>query len=223
MFKKLLIASALICATSVASAAVVTQTATLAVDPTNYDADISFNQFDASLGTLNFVSITVDGTVTGIVRAESLDATATSIVATLEASLTLTDAGGSLLVTSVPTISETNAVSAFDNDVDFGGTSGVTVDDLVGTDSASAMFTSGAILASYTGAGTMDFVFDAAASSIAEGPGNIISQLNTQAGALITVIYDYTAAPVVGVSAPGHLALLGGGLLAFAGFRNSRK
>jgi hypothetical protein len=74
----------------------------------------------------------------------------------------------------------------------------------------------------FTGMGTSMFTFDAAAVSVATGAGGITSVFNTTAGGIVEVIYTYREVPKQ-VTAPSQIALLGFGLLAFAGFRRIRK
>ena len=113
-----------------------------------------------------------------------------------------------------------NATS-FDGDIDFGGTSGITYQDLTATQTESETFTDASTLALFSGAGSIDLNLNALATSFASGAGNLITQFNTSAGGNISVTYNYddNSTPV---SAPAHVALIGLGLLAFAGYRKTR-
>jgi hypothetical protein len=64
-------------------------------------------------------------------------------------------------------------------------------------------------------------LFSALANSRAEGAGNIISQITTNANAEYSVVYNFSEQ--VEVNAPANLALLGLGLLAFARLRKASK
>ena len=225
MFKKLLIATSLICAASTASAAVLEYDATITDRTTNFNQTVSLGLFDTLGGTrtLTSVEFSVDGTVSGLAKAESLDATATTIQTSLSAVLSLSDASSNVLVSAIPSVSNTFAASSFDGSIDFAGTSGISYTGLTANSFASASYTDSVTLASFTGTGSMDFIFGTVAAANATGAGNIVSQFNSSASGLVKVIYTFTEMNTpVGVSAPGHLAFLGLGLLGFAGLRNAR-
>ncbi len=219
MFKKLLCGAALLSVATFSNAAVITQTASVGIQDTNYDEVITINQFDSALGTLNSVMFTLAGSVEGEIRVENTSLnSATDIEAVLSATLTLTDTVlNNTLVITLPAFSQTiTGLTTFDGDIDFGGTSGATFGDLSDTDTQSATFSDASTLSTFTGMGTIDLNLNALATSVADGGGNLVTQFITQAGGDITVVYDYD---VPSVSAPSHLALLGLGLVAFAGMR----
>lgn len=230
MLKKILCGASLLCAAGFSNAAVITETFTVAPTTTNFtNSSVQVAKFDTNGGNfvLNSVTFTVAGTVEGIAEVESRDAQPATVVATLSAELTLLDSMMNTLVVTIPSVSDSFNATAYDNIDDFGGTSGFTFADLDGSQTNSATFSDMGTLATYSGsAGDMiNFVFNASATSVATGAGNLLSSFTTQAGGLITVAYDYTdmTPPPVPVSAPAHVALLGLGLLAFAGVRKSRK
>ena len=223
MFKKLLCGAALLSVASFSNAAVMTveENASVGLTTTNFDEVVSINKFDASLGDLLSVTFKLDGFIKANARLESLDAVAADITTNVSVTLTLSDTVlNNELVVTVPSLSEVFSASAFDGDLDFGGTSGITYEELTAADSEMNTFNDGATLALFTGAGdTIDLNLNALGVSFATGNGNLITQFQTAAGGDISVIYSYD---VPSVSAPAHLALVGLGLLAFAGYRKSK-
>jgi hypothetical protein len=224
MLKKILCGATLLCAAGFSNAASITlvQSASVAVDTTNFQTDLSFDRFDTMGGTrvLESVTFSIDGSIFGSAEVESRDAEEAVIVTTLSAELSLVDELMNTLVVTIPSISNTFNATAYDGSLDFGGTSGMSFLDLSATQYEEATFTDLATLTMFTGADSANFVFDAAATSSSTGAGNLTSAFNTSAGGEVQVIYTYSEVPV---SAPTHVALLGFGLLAFAGLRKARK
>lgn len=224
MLKKILCGATLLCAASFTHAATITLTDTVALQTTNFNTSLSFAQFDTQGGTrvLESVTFSIDGTILGDARVESLDRRASTLVTTLSAQLTLTDALNNVLVVTIPSVTDSFDATAFDGTIDFAGDSGIEYLGLTAGAFNSESYTDAATLNMFTGTGLSDFVFDAAATSSASGSGNITSSFNTQASGIVNVIYTYSNVSVA-VSAPSHLALMGLGLLGFAGVRRLRK
>jgi len=224
MLKKILCGATLLCAAGFTSAATIEQESVVSTMPTDFQTVIAFDLFDDMGGTRTLESVTfsIDGMVTGNARVESEDAQAATINTTLEAELTLTDAMMNELVVTIPTITNVFNATAFDGDIDFMGSSGISYTDLMASQFEQEMYTDAATLAFFTGMGTTDFGFDASATSRATGAGNITSSFNSNAGGTVRVIYEFSETPS-SVSTPSHVALLGLGLLAFAGLRKVRK
>ena len=222
MLKKILCGATLLCAASLSNAATITQNFNVMLADTNFDLTIPFNLFDDMGGTriLDSVSFSIAGGIEGNARAESLDAGPATLELTLSATLTLTDALMNTLVVTIPTVVNSFDAAAFDGEINFAGPSGVSFDGITASATNSETYTDAPTLAIFTGVGSMDFGFDATATSTATGAGNIISQFQSQAGGEVEVIYEWSAVPV---SAPSQVAFLGLGLLAFAGLRKARK
>ncbi|MEO0829891.1 MAG: choice-of-anchor E domain-containing protein, partial [Pseudomonadota bacterium] len=147
-----LLAAAAFAALSVsAQAATITDSATIATAFTNYATTATVSQFDGSLGTLNSVTVTLEGIATGEANAESLDAAPTTLTLNLAATIVASFAG-SELVAVVPTVSVSNDVDAFDGVIDFGGTSGFGTGLITGTATDSNTLTTA--LAPFIGTGT---------------------------------------------------------------------
>jgi hypothetical protein len=207
--KTFALVTALLCATGAAQAATVSYSDSVATTTTNWSDTILLPLFDASLGTLDSVELTLTGSVSGLAAGESLDGGPSTIVLDLKAFITASVASNpSLSVDVNPIANGTFSATAYDGAIDFGGTSGVTYADLDATDADSSVFTSG--LAAFIGSGTFTMVLDALGQSTGSGPGNLVTQFNTNASAIGGVTYNYT--PPAAVPLPAGLPLLLAGL-----------
>ncbi|MFT6268680.1 MAG: hypothetical protein ACJAVV_001495 [Alphaproteobacteria bacterium] len=224
MLKKLLCGATLLCAATFSNAGTIILSEAVTLQTTNFQTALSFAQFDTMGGTrtLDSVSFSIDGSIFGTIEVESRDAAPAVITTKLEAELTLTDALDNILVVTIPSIERILNAAAFDGTIDFDGPSGETYADLMADAFNIETYTDAATLAIFTGMGDAEFTFDAAATSIATGAGSITSAFNTSAAGFVEIIYTYSDT-VTQVSAPSHVALLGLGLLAFAGSRKIRK
>lgn len=223
MLKKIICGATLLLAAGYASAATITVSASVPLQTTNFDQVVSVDQFDDMGGTrdLQAVTFSLEGFLVGNARLESLDAGPSLVTTTLSVTLTLSETvTNNTLVITIPTLDEVFNATAFDGTIDFGGTSGITYDELTASQTESETYTDAATLDLFTGMGTIDLNLNALAESFASGAGNLITQFSTSAGGNIKVTYRYDDVPV---TAPAHLALLGMSLLAFAGYRTARK
>jgi hypothetical protein len=189
-----------------------------------------FPKFDTANGTKTLTSIdfTLGGQVFGTAKGESQDAGASVLTLTLEAKLTLARPGfsGNILV-SIPTIDSTFNATAFDGVNDFGGTSGVTFNQVASTTSADTQsLTGSADLALFTGsgtAGTISLPIIAKGQSSGSGPGSFLQQFTTQASANASVSYNYTTS---GVPEPKVYGAIGAvaclGLLGYRRYRSQQ-
>lgn len=204
--------------TGAASAATVSYSDTLDFQSTNFaDQVLSLTQFDPTLGTLNSVSVTLDGTVLGNASGESRDAASATVTLNLSAEITASTAALDSLAVVLPVASESFAATAFDGSIDFGGTSGVSLTGLTATESAFSMLT-GTDMAEFIGAGTVDILIGASGIAYGSGAGNLITEFATEAGANVTVVYDYdpSVTPPAPVPLPAGLPLLALGMGALA-------
>jgi hypothetical protein len=224
MLKKILCGATLLCAAGFSNAATIVFTNDVLIDTTNYTTSIDLQKFDSMGGTrvLESVKFSIDGSIFGSVEIESRDNQAATIDYKLEAELTLTDALMNTLVVSIPSISDSFSATAFDGLTDFGGTSGASFMDLSANQYEEESYADAATLAFFTGMDMATFSFEAQATSAANGAGNLVSAFNTTAGGLVSVVYTYSDVSIP-VSAPAHIAMMGLGLLAFAGVRKARK
>lgn len=202
-----------------ASAATVTVSDSVTLQPTNWSETLSVAQFDASLGTLNSVTVTLTGGVEGTASAESLDAAPATVTLNLSAEIEASTTALGNLATVLPLVSTSVDLSAADGTFDFGGTSGTQTGQVSAEDVDSSVF-NGADLASFIGTGTVSLLVEATGASTATGAGNLITQFATSALATIDVEYDYTASvpPIAAVPLPAGapLLLLGLGLMGLA-------
>ena len=198
---RLLLAVAVIAATSAVSiGAALADTVTpppAEIPPTDTDFSqtVSVAQFDPALGTLISRTLTFTATVTGSMGVENTsDASGSDGDMELSARLTVARASDPLNPVTVasPAAAETFALPVFDGTVDFGGTSGLTFADINDTQTVTDTSTDPAILALVTGTGTIDYIVDASGTSFANGTGgNIATFFASQAGATITITYEY--------------------------------
>lgn len=178
---------------------------------------LNLQQFDPTLGTLTGISITLNGSVNSTIRFESLDGQPSTIVGTSAATVTLSRPGGSPIVVTLPTQTRTANVAAFDGTIDFGGASGATFSDVIGTQSETAVLTSAGDFALFTGTGFVAALLSATGNSSVSGAGNLISQIATQASGQASITYTYDALVDNGVPEPMSWAMMTGGFALIGG------
>lgn len=193
-----------------ASAATMSFTASVDSRPADFTSTVSVNQFDSSLGTLESVEVVLTGMVSGSARAENANPHDVTIDLGVDATIAAS-ALGRELVAVIPSYSRNGiALSAFDGGFDFGGTSGVTYDDLSATANDSTVLTDASDLAAFAGTGMIDLAVGVVVNAFGPDNGNVASLFNTNAGANIEVIYTYSE--VTDVPVPASLPLLAGAL-----------
>lgn len=200
-----------LCSTAIAST-VTYGPASFGPATTNWSSSLTLPKWDPALfpgQTLTGVSFTLNGSVSGSAKFESLDASPATVNMNLQATITLTDPSSNVLATVIPVASTSDLVSAFDGAIDFGGTSGVSYPALSGSNSASG---SSGNLPLFTGSGNIVLPISASGTSSGSGAGNLITVFATAAGADASVTYTYQAVPE-----PSTLVLAAFGTLAVVG------
>lgn len=200
-----------------------TESASVGMQNTNIvNAPLSIQKFDSSLGTLTSVTVNFATDVTGSARFEHTGQGENDLTVNLGAliSLGINDDLSLLGLTPLtPGVSQTYTVGSFDGVLDFDGPSGKTINGLMAADSSSKTFTDTNDLAKFIGAGNLDFLFSATATSNVTGSGNVATFITTLAGANISVVYNYETTQ----SVPEPTAALGLGLFAGVGLLSQRK
>jgi uncharacterized membrane protein YeaQ/YmgE (transglycosylase-associated protein family) len=201
-----------------ANAGTVTYTASKALATTNWSSNLSVPLYDpASFGGQPLLSVVfgLTGSVLGDAKFESLDAAPATITMFLQAVITLMRPDTTMITQVLPLVSTSDNVTAFDGNIDFGGTSGKTYLNI-----SSSLFSSLSSppplsdLALFTGIGNILLPITATGISYATGAGNLITQFNTKADAGLTVTYTYSDVPV-----PAAVWLFGSGLVGLIGVR----
>jgi hypothetical protein len=165
---------------------------------TNWSQAQQLAKFDPSLGTLSSVDIINQGTINSHIRVENLDQMAATVNAQASGTLALSGPGLSFTPLASTQLQPNDATqsfqaAAFDGAVDYTGASGHDFGTKTASGTQSVTITDPATLAQYTGTGTLTFTETAAATSGANGPGNLQSLINSTASAQVTVIYHYVA------------------------------
>lgn len=166
------------------------------VQTTDWTSSVTVSKFDPALGILTGVRIDLDGHIEGSIFFESQDPQPQVVTTNLTATIELTRPDASLIVSASPQVTHVDAVGAFDNLTDFGGSSGKTYgnqsQNVVQSHTSPAPRSD---LPLFTGAsgnpGTIVLGVRAVGHSSATGSGNIIQGFQTFASALVTVTYFY--------------------------------
>jgi hypothetical protein len=170
-----------------------TLTENLAFGParTDWTKTGMLSQFDPSLGQLTSVEVINSGSLTSQIKVENLDSAGATITGTVSGDLALTGPGSISLDTATNSVNESFQAGAFDGQIDFAGVSGHDFGQKASGGSKSISLTSAGDLALFTGTGSVSFSESAHATSMATGAGNLLTQINSSAGAHVTVIYHY--------------------------------
>lgn len=167
-------------------------TDSIALQNTNWSSSVSVPKFNPALGTLLSIQFTLSGNVQGSASAESLDSSPTIVNTQSSANITLTRPDLTVLVITAPVANFSDAFTAFDNVIDFAGTSGATHAgiNVVDTDMATSPPPASDLLL-FTGLGNIVLPVTAVGTSQATGAGNLITQFMTAASASVEVCYTY--------------------------------
>lgn len=184
---------------------------TVALQPTNLASFVDLQQFDPSLGTLQSVTVTLQGEIASLIKLESKNSTPATLTATVTGTVTLAlPAVGTL--TATPVLSQSFNAASYDGIVDYAGTSGITYPLLNASASAIQSYTQPQLLAPFVGTGTLHASFDANAVAAFTGPSNKRTSVRTDAGGFASVTYTYLELRVPAVPEPETWTLMATGL-----------
>lgn len=203
-------------AATTAHAATLTQTFSIPSQSTNWTQTWNANQFNPDLGCLQKVTLDLSGLLTGAVRGESLNYSASTYTYGINGSL-IAYKGATPITGALVVKGHTDTLFPFDGVIDFGGISGFShtySDPLIGF----TTLTTG--LADFIGTGVLPLVWKTDVDFAGSGPGNFIWNVATKAGADARLIYTYTDCPPVHAPEPATGLLLLAGLLAMWGVRS---
>lgn len=213
----LLVCSAILVLTvaGISGAAQITTSATYGPATTDWMQTLALSQFDPALGTLNFVMLEISETLNCTLGLENLAKEATSVTASFWGTVTVKQ-GASTLGSATAYTSRSFNLQAFDNNLDWGGASGL-VDNTM-----TAVGSSGPILIDsgldfFKGTGTISLDAISVANSKTEGTGNIASYYMTNATATAKITYDFTPVPE-----PATMSVLATGFAGLALLRRRR-
>ena len=162
--------------------------ASIPLKATDWTDTLSIPKFDPSLGTLIAVSLSVDGAIAQDVKLENLDATAVVVNVTGGAMVTLTPPN-LVVVIAVPTYSEMYPLAMYDGMSDFQPPSGITAPTKTASDTATQ--SPYLPISDFLGPGTVMMGITAEANFAADGAGNLLTQVATQASASMCAAYTY--------------------------------
>ncbi len=162
--------------------------ASIALRATDWTDTVSVPKFDPSLGTLIAVAVTVEGAIAQDVKLENKDATAVDVGVTGGATVTLTPPNNVVII-ALPTYTETYPLAADDGMSDFQPPSGITAPTKAASDSTTE--SNYLPLSDFIGPGTATMGITAEANFAADGAGNLLTQVATQAAASMCVAYTY--------------------------------
>ncbi len=148
------------------------------------------DRFDPSLGQLQSVEITHDGTITSEIKVENYSTmSGSSLTGTVGGFLTLTAPGINDKLTLSQNVGSIN-LPTFDGVIDFGGTSGASFGSKT-AHSSNVITLTGNNMAPYIGGGQITVQETGTATSSASGGGNLIAQITSSGAATMTVVYHY--------------------------------
>ncbi len=160
------------------------------LQPTNWNKKLSVPLFDPALGVLTKIEFVLVGQVNGTARLENLDAAPALVVAESVADLQLERPNGTFIMRVSPSATQSRQLGRFDNTLDFAGTSGATITDIVGIAvSENVVYTDAANLSLFTGIGNIELGIRSTGRSQATGAGNLALGFSTAAAAAVSVTY----------------------------------
>jgi hypothetical protein len=174
------------------SQAPATRTVVASFDPakTGWTKTAQVAQFDPSLGTLQSVEVVNTPTLNTQFQFENIDSEPGTVSAAVKGDVTVSVPGASALAAQV-TSSDSFDAGAYDGAIDFAGASGHDSGLKTQSGSQSVTITDPGQLQAFEGTGSVTVSAHARSTSTTSGPGNLVSLVNTTAGAQVQVIYHY--------------------------------
>jgi len=167
-----------------------TQTLSYPSEQTDFSASQALNQFNPTLGQLQSVVITENGSITSTIQVENTSRQAPAMInATVSGVMNLTGPGISAPLSLQQNAGSFNATT-YDGTLDFGGTSGFSFNPQTASGSTQITLT-GSQLAAFEGTGTVNLTETANATSSATGGGNLVVSISSLGQANVTVTYNY--------------------------------
>lgn len=190
------------------------QQQTLGYDSPGVVRPITFAQFDPGLGTLVEVDLAVIGKLDSTVSVENLGAAAATATVSLPGTITLQAPSGLAMITAYPSLTTSLNLGAFDGSKDFAGSSGTVASNIETTVTSLAYFglTGSIDQAAFTGNGSVSLSFNSQVLGAETGGANLLSQLQSETGAEVTLQYGYVA-PGTGENSGGGSAGSGSTLI----------
>jgi|GEM_PF-1068698 len=177
-------------------------------------------KFNSSLGELQSVSLLFKAEVAGSGGAENWGEGAATITFKLAADLSLKKPDGSAIITlNLSDTSYSKECTAYDGTTDYGGTSGLKVENYTVIGQGGTALTLASDLQLFIGEGTISLPVSAIGRSGFSGSGNMLVQVQSGGKASVTVTYSY--APVPEPSSAGLAT--GIGLIGLTGWRRTRR
>jgi len=188
--------AALLSIAAIAPAQSVSFSDAIPLQTTNWTDSVSVSKFDPDLGDLLSIEFTLDARTEGTAEFESEDAQPAVVTLTFDATIAVERPDNSVLLSAVATIQTVDNATAYDGITDFGGTSGVTHDNLNGNDISMASSPRPmSDLALFTGSagnpGMITLPVTAVGATSGTGAGNLQFGFTTRAGATVTVKYNF--------------------------------
>lgn len=150
----------------------------------------SVRQFDPSLGQLTAVEIQIAGQITTDIKVENRNLTPATVQAVVSGTLGLSAPNLSAVVTT-SSDTQTLQASAFDGNLDFGGSSGAGFAPRTVSGTHAVALTSNGELAPYLGTGSIPVTMQADGAASVTGASNLAALTSSISSAQVAVIYHY--------------------------------
>lgn len=174
-------------------ASFIEQTATIPDSLTEWDYSLLFSKFNANLGTLNSITLTIETDITTVITVTNNAASASNGSVQTRVRVWLKDPGNLIgLTPQINTYVPEDADSSYDLDP---GES-MALGPYTGTGYKSNSYTSGSMLSEFTGNGQIALALSTLTATVLENQGgNTASSQVTSASGSVTLAYNYSAVP----------------------------